>query len=121
MKVSCNEGIASHVGPESCGDDCKVVIEALTGESAGRVLSLENVIFWGADAVLSGGRPQRPIHPREDRPHPTWSQTPRTHRSISLGRPKGDLRLPFGSREIPGSAWAVAQAHAVNPKGVRRR
>lgn len=47
MKVSCNEGIASHVGPESCGDDCKVVIEALTGESAGRVLSLENVISPG--------------------------------------------------------------------------
>ena len=38
MKVSCNEGIGSHVGPESCGDDCKVVIEALTGESAGRVI-----------------------------------------------------------------------------------
>jgi hypothetical protein len=110
MKVSCDEGLANHVGPESCGADREVIIEALTGESAGRVLSLENVTIWGADAVLSGGRPQRPIHHREDRPHPTWSQTPRTHRSISLG-----------SREVPGSAWAVAQARVVNPKGVRRR
>ena len=55
MKVSCNESVASHVGPESCGGDRKVVVEALTGESAGRVLSLENVILWGADAVLSCG------------------------------------------------------------------
>jgi hypothetical protein len=38
MKVSCDEGVASHVGPESCGDDRKVVVEALTGAAgAGRV------------------------------------------------------------------------------------
>src|SRR5271170_7363602 len=42
MKVSCGEGVASHVGPESCGDHRKVVSEALTGESAGRVLSLDS-------------------------------------------------------------------------------
>ena len=56
MKVSCNEGVANHVGPESCGGIREDVVEALTGESAGRVLSLENVILWGADAVLSCGR-----------------------------------------------------------------
>ncbi len=110
MKVSCDEGLANHVGPESCGDDRKIIIEALTGESAGRVLSLENCIFWGADAVLSGGRQQRPIHQSEDRPHSTWSQTPRTHRSIS-----------HGSREIPGSIPMVIGIRAVNPKGARRR
>ena len=32
MKVSCDEGVASHVGPELCGDDRKVIFEALTGE-----------------------------------------------------------------------------------------
>ena len=85
MKVSCNKGVASHVGPESCGDDRKVVVEALTGESAGRVLSLENVILWDADAVLSCGRQQRSIRQCEDRSHPTWSKTLRTHRSISRG------------------------------------
>jgi hypothetical protein len=47
MKVSCDEGVASHVGPESCGDDRKVIVEALAGEGAGRVLSLENVISTG--------------------------------------------------------------------------
>jgi hypothetical protein len=54
MKVSCNEGVASHVGPESCVTIREVVIEALTGESAGRVLSLENPYLSGsADAVMS--------------------------------------------------------------------
>jgi len=51
MKFSCDEGLASHVGPESCGGDRKVIVEALTdfgergrtGEDARRVLSLENV------------------------------------------------------------------------------
>jgi len=86
MEVSCDKGVASHVGPESCGDDRKVVLEALTGEGAGRVLSLENVTLWGADAVLSGGRQQRTVRQREGRSHPTWSQAPRTRRSTSLGR-----------------------------------
>jgi hypothetical protein len=43
MRVSYNEGVASHVGPESCGGDRKVVPEALTGEGAGRVLSLDSI------------------------------------------------------------------------------
>jgi hypothetical protein len=42
MKVSCNKGVASHVGPESCGSGRETVVEALTGESAGRVLSLDS-------------------------------------------------------------------------------
>jgi hypothetical protein len=110
MKVSYDEGVASHVGPESCGDDRKVIAEALTGEGAGRVLSLENVNLWDADAVASCGRQQRSIRQGEGRSHPTWSQTPRTHRSIS-----------HGSREIPGLAPMRVGARAVNPQGARRR
>ena len=41
MKVPYDEGIASHIGPESCAGDRKGASEALTGESAGRVLSRE--------------------------------------------------------------------------------
>ena len=51
MRVSRDEGVASHVGPESCVGDRKVGGEALTGERAGRVLSLENVILRGADLI----------------------------------------------------------------------
>jgi|SRR5580658_852879 hypothetical protein len=110
MKVSCNEGEASHVGPESCGDDRKVLIEALTGESAGRVLSLENLMLRSADAVMTGGRQQRMPRYREGQPHSAWSETPCTHRSI--------LR---GSREIPGSAPTAVGVRAVNLKRERRR
>jgi len=123
MKVSCNKGVASHVGPESCVDVREGTCEALTGESAGRVLSLENVILRSADAVSSGGRQQRWVQLCEDRSHSAWSQTPRTHRSISQGRQS----LPFGSREISGSTWATEgdsssfQVRAVNPKGAHRR
>lgn len=42
MKVPYDEGIASHIGPESCADARKGIGEALTGEKAGQVLSREN-------------------------------------------------------------------------------
>jgi len=42
MKESNGEGIANHTGPESCVDDLQRRGEALTGERAGWVLSLES-------------------------------------------------------------------------------
>ena len=110
MKVSYGQGEASQVGSESCVDVREGIGEALTGESAGRVLSLENVILRSADTVLSGGRQQRSIRLCEDRSHSAWSQTPRTHRSISRG-----------SREIPGLAPTPVEARAVNLNRERRR
>ena len=41
MKVSYDEDLANHIGPESCVYTRKEVREALTGESAGWVLSRE--------------------------------------------------------------------------------
>ena len=41
MKVSYGEDIASHIAPESCVCSRKASDEALTGESAGQVLSRE--------------------------------------------------------------------------------
>ena len=52
MKESYDEGIASHIGPESCGGTRDGAAEALTGERAGRVWSRENPKVQGADAVL---------------------------------------------------------------------
>ena len=59
MKVPYDEGVASHVGPESCVDDRKVGGEALTGEVRAGLLSLENLILRSADVVMTGGRQQR--------------------------------------------------------------
>ena len=97
MKVSCNKGVASHVGPESCGDDREIIVEALTGEDAGRVLSLENLMLRSADVFASGGRQQWTSRYREGRSYSAWSKAPCTHRSISRG-----------SREIPGLACRCA-------------
>jgi hypothetical protein len=41
MKVSYGEDLANHIGPESCVCGRKATGEALTGESAGQVLSRE--------------------------------------------------------------------------------
>ena len=42
MRVPYDEGLATHIGPESCVYSCEAVGEALTGESAGQVLSRES-------------------------------------------------------------------------------
>jgi hypothetical protein len=47
MKVSYDEDLASHIGPESCVCCRKAAGEALTGESAGRVLSRESRLTSG--------------------------------------------------------------------------
>ena len=39
MKVPYDEGIASHIDPESCGASREGGVEALTGENMGRVFS----------------------------------------------------------------------------------
>lgn len=117
MKVSCDEGVASHVGLESCVAVREGVDEALAEESAGRVLSLENPILRSADAVLMSGRQQRTSRYRKGRSHSAWSETLRTLRSIS----QGGTTPPFGSREIPGSARAVARVRAVNSQEERRQ
>ena len=51
MKESHDGRLASHIGPESCSGDRNEVVEALTGERAGRVWSREDPRVQGADAV----------------------------------------------------------------------
>ena len=130
MRVPCNQGLANRVGPESCVDVREGVGEALTGEGAGRVLSLENTILRGADAVRVGGRQQRMSRHRKGHPHSAWSKAPCTHRNISRARRSllsegGSLCI--GSREISGSTRAMEgdpsmfRVRAANPKGAKRR
>jgi RNA-directed DNA polymerase len=51
MKEPYGEGVASHIGPESCGGGSNAAAEALTGVRAGQVLSREMLLFQGADEV----------------------------------------------------------------------
>ena len=85
MKESYGEGLANHTGPESCGGAGNCVLEALTGVRAGRPLSREKEVVWGADAVGVSGR-RRPLdRKREIGWSPTRSETPRMHGNTSHG------------------------------------
>ncbi len=65
MKVSYREGLASHPGPESCGDGRKAAREARTGVQTGRAIELRKRLFSSADAVKPRGRPHGRDHHRK--------------------------------------------------------
>ena len=44
MKESYDEGLANHIGPESCGGGSNAMAEALTGVRAGRAVSREILV-----------------------------------------------------------------------------
>ena len=81
MKVSNVKGLANHGGPESCGGARKNVVEALTGESAGWVLSREKQLVRDADPVRRRGRPQSTLRLGKGRWYPARSETPGMHGS----------------------------------------
>jgi len=53
MRESYGKGLANHPDPESCCGRRKAAVEALTGAHAGRVLSFERHLVWGADVVAA--------------------------------------------------------------------
>src|SRR5271170_4398400 len=91
MKNSHEGGLATHIGPESCGAARKGSVEALTGERAGRVFSRVRTSLRDADAVGGSGRQDRVHRYREVCQSPARSETPCTYASTS-----------HGNREIPG-------------------
>jgi hypothetical protein len=110
MQKSYESGLATHIGPESCGAARKGGVEALTGERAGRVFSRVRIILRDADAVGGSGR----LHPwhryREVHGSPARSETPCT--CVDTSR---------GNREIPSPPWAaIAQGRIGKSKDARR-
>ena len=51
MQVHCDEGVATHIGPEPCAGIRVGVGEASVGERAGQPLSRESYLIPNADAV----------------------------------------------------------------------
>jgi hypothetical protein len=45
MKEPYDEGVANHIGPESCGGGSNATAEALTGERAGQAWSREMLAY----------------------------------------------------------------------------
>jgi hypothetical protein len=81
MEVSNVKGLANHDDPESCGGARKGDGEALTGESAGRVMSRERYGTRDADAVRPSGRQQPAARIGEGCWYPARSKTPGMHGS----------------------------------------
>jgi RNA-directed DNA polymerase len=104
MKVLYIEGLANHIGPESCIGARKGVGEALTGGRAGWVLSCEihappqGGLLRGADVLEIGGRQNLERRYGKALWDPARSKTPRMYGYTSLG-----------NREIP-SASAIARS-----------
>ena len=97
MKESYVKGLANHSDPESCAGARKSDGEALTGESAGRVLSRESSRTRDADSVEAGGRQQPACCLGEARWYPARSETPGMHGS-NLRENREILRLPEQAR-----------------------
>jgi len=89
VQVHCDEGIAIHIGPESCAGSREAVREVLTGEHAGQPLSRERLDISGADAFhlaegITTGRANASVRStrRGRRPWHVWTL---------LAREPGDL------------------------------
>ena len=110
MKKSHESGLATHIGPESCGAARKGGVEALTGDRAGRVFSRVRNSLRDADAVRRRGRPHLVCRYREVHENPARSETPCTYGNTS-----------HGNREIPCPPGAGRLAGRVGKsKDVRR-
>ena len=110
MKKSYERGLATHIGPESCGAVRKSSVEALTGERMGRVFSRERQLLRDADAVGEGGRRHLTHRYREVCQSPARSETPCTYEDTSRG-----------NREIPSPPRVVFDLGRIGKsKDVRR-
>ena len=99
MKESYDEGLASHIGPESCDGGRKIAGEALTGAHAGQVSSCE--ISSGtptplseAEGNIAGGAIGKPST------GPAQSQTLSTHGNFL----HGNREIPRVSADEDGTA-----------------
>src|SRR5260370_7869729 len=84
MQKSHESGLATHIGPESCGAARKGSVEALTGERAGRVFSRVSSFLRDADAVRRSERLHLMHRYREVFQSPARSETPCTHADTFL-------------------------------------
>ena len=85
MEVLCDEGLASHIGPESCGAAREDRDEASTGEGAGRPLSRDRLLQRGADVVAQHGRQQGRVRYCEPSSGPRVVVDPGMHGSSLFG------------------------------------
>ena len=110
MQVPHDEGVAIHIGPESCAGAREGVGEALTGERIGQPLSRESCPIPGCRRRSQCGRQHGRARQRERPDDPAWSETlacadaPCAGTGRSRGRPSSASRR----RSASGRRGAVA-------------
>jgi len=110
MKESHDEGLAIHIGPDSCACIGNGISEEVTGESAGWVLSPEiKGNIPGADVLPIHGRQHRMLRYGKAYTDPAGSEAPCMHGN-SLHGNREALRLALEDR---------AKVRTVNPEGER--
>jgi len=109
MEESYDEGLANHIGPESCVDNGNIISEALTGESAGWVLSPVRDLNPSAD-VLQECRRQHVINRYGEGYDGSAGSEALCMHGNSLG----------GNREaLYPASGGCAEVRMENPEGVR--
>ena len=127
MKVPYDEGLATHIGPESCVCSCKAVSEALTGESAGQVLSRESSNLGvstmsnrSEDKIGYTDTARCILAPRGLRPcartEASRTGTGRSHVWPRRMVPRSALRI-LREYDSDERAWEVGQAHSYRRSG----
>jgi len=101
MRESYDEGLANHIGPESCVVVREDRREALTGVRAGRVIEpRKGRNDQDADAVPVVGRPHRMHRYRKVHSNPARSKTP----SMYGNTLHGTREIPRLPRRMAGEA-----------------
>ena len=101
MKVSYNEDLASHIGPESCVGNRKVAVEALTGGGAGQVLSRESRLTSGCRRRQNVRKATRNISISREMLWPRVVGDPVHARKLSAREPGGPVSDRSGWRYGP--------------------
>jgi hypothetical protein len=94
VRVHYGEGVAIHIGPESCAGAREGIGEALTGERIGQAIERERRIVPGADDVRTSEGKTAGYANRECPDDPAWSQ------NTLLVREPGDLTVDQQPRQL---------------------
>lgn len=109
MRKSYGKGIANHTGPESCGINGNIGIEALTGVCTGWVLSPEMKIIPSVDGFQVHGKQHFIDRYGKGYEDSAGSETPSMYRDILRGNREA-LHLTFTD---------CIRVRMENPKGAR--
>ena len=105
MKEPYNEGLANHIGPESCGGGSNGTAEALTGERAGQVLSREMLAYSRVPTKWVSWKATSGVTLSQDMVEPCAVEDLGTYGNTLHGN--REILRPLLERGIQGPYWEV--------------